>query len=316
MNQDPAAWPPGQFPHLASKSEWKLGETVGDYRLLEKASSTTLGVTYKVQHISERRYYFLKTLSAKGAKNEEVRKRFQRETDILTRLSHPNLIVACDHGEHGGLPYLVLEYVLGADLSRLVREQGPLPIDQAIDYTVQTARGLAELHWHGVFHRNLKPHALLVDLRGNVRITNLLLAKIGEGSLLDGGDMALTTVGESMGSIDYLPPEQAVDSSRADERSDIYSLGCSLFYLVTGQPPYAGRSDVQKLMAHRDAPVPSLRKVRPEAPSWLDEVCQKMMAKQPAARYQKANDAIAALLGQTSGRTWWRRLMARVRLGW
>jgi serine/threonine protein kinase len=312
ITQDSAAWPPGHFPHLASKTEWKPGEMVGDYRILEKASSTTLGMTYKVQHAPTRRLFFLKTLTAKGAKKDEVRKRFQREIDILTRLNHPNLIVGCDQGEHAGLPYLVLEYVLGADLSRLVREQGPLPVDQAVDYTMQAARGLADLHWHGVFHRNLKPHALLVDLRGNVRITNLLLAKIGEGSLLDGGDLALTTQGETMGSIDYLPPEQAIDSSRADERSDIYSLGCTFFYLVTGQPPYPLKSDVEKVLAHRDWPPPSIRKVRPNVPRWLDEICQTMLAKKPSHRFQKANDIIAALTSRTPRQKWWRRLVARI----
>ena len=228
VQEDPEAWPPGQRGLMPNKSELQPGDVVDEYKILERASASTLGVTYKVQHQGTRAYFFLKTLPAKVAKKEEVRKRFQREIDILARLNHPNLIVACDRGEHRGLPYLVLDYVLGADLSRLVREHGELPIEQAVDYAVQTARGLAELHSHGVFHRNIKPHALLVDFRGNLRITNLLLAKIGEGSEIDAGDQALTVQGESMGSIDYLPPEQAIDSSKADQRSDIYSLGCSL----------------------------------------------------------------------------------------
>ena len=183
------AWPPGQKGPLGTK-ELSPGEIVGHYRILERASATMLGVTYKVQHVETRRYYFLKTLPPKAAKKPEVRKRFQHEIELLSRLNHPNLIVAADKGEHQGLPYLVLDYVVGADLSRLVREQGPLQIKQAIDYIVQTAHGLADLHWHGVFHRNIKPHALLVDIRGNLRITNLLLAKIGEGALVDGGEEA------------------------------------------------------------------------------------------------------------------------------
>jgi serine/threonine protein kinase len=308
--ENPAAWPPGgQLPHLVNKAELKSGDVVGDYRIVERTTASTLGVTYKAQHVGTRGNFLLKTLPPKAAKKPEVRKRFQREMDILTRLNHPNLIVACDSGEHNGLPYLVLEYVLGADLSRLVREQGPLPIDQAVDYLVQTARGLAELHWHGVFHRNIKPQALLVDVRGNLRITNLLLAKIGEGSLLDAGEAALTTFGESMGSIDYLPPEQAVDSSHADERSDIYALGCTMFYLITGRPPYAMKSDIDKIMAHRQAPVPSLRKLRHDAPAWLDDACRTMLAKKPRDRYQKANDVIAALTQRQSRPSWWLRLL-------
>lgn len=312
VGQDPHAWPPVA---AGGRGELATGDSVGDYRILERASASTLGVTYKVQHRQSRRYFFLKTLPPKAAKKPEVRKRFQREMDILTRLNHPNLIVACDSGEHAGLPYLVLDYVLGADLSKLVREQGPLPVEQAIDYTVQTAQGLGELHWHGVFHRNIKPHALLVDLRGNLRITNLLLAKIGEGSLLDQGDEALTTMGESMGSIDYLPPEQATDSRKADERSDIYALGCTLFYLLTGQPPFAMNNALEKLVAHQKTPPPKVRHLRPETPAWLDDCCRKMLAKQPAERYQRVTDVIDALTKPTTRQPWWRRLLAWTRRG-
>ena len=309
--QHPDHWPPGAAP---IRGELTAGDIVGQYRILERSSASTLGVTYKVQHRQTKRYFFLKTLPPKAAKKQEVRKRFQREVEILTRLNHPNLIVACDSGEHAGLPYLVLDYVLGADLSRLVREQGPLPIEQAIDYAVQTARGLGELHWHGVFHRNIKPHALLVDLRGNLRITNLLLAKIGEGSTIDDGSEDLTVQGESMGSIDYLPPEQAMDSRKADERSDIYALGCTLFYLLTGRPPFDLKKPIDKLIAHQKQPPPRLRQYRPDAPAWLDDCCRKMLAKAPADRHQRVNDVVADLTNPPSARPWWRRALAWMRL--
>jgi serine/threonine protein kinase len=311
--EDPEAWPPGARGMLPNKSELHPGDMVGDYKILERASASTLGVTYKVQHHGTRGYYFLKTLPPKAAKKEEVRKRFQREIDILGRLNHPNLIVAVDRGEHHGLPFLVLDYVLGADLSRLVREHGPLPVEQAVDYAVQTARGLAELHANGVFHRNIKPHALLVDFRGNLRITNLLLAKIGEGSAIDAGEEALTMEGESMGSIDYLPPEQAVDSSKADQRSDIYALGCSLYYLLTGQPPYPLKSSVDKLLAHRQAPIPSPRRLRGEIPVWLEAAIRKMMAKRQADRHQNAEEVIEALTNPSAAEPWWRSVALALR---
>jgi len=307
--EDPEAWPPGTRGFVPNKAELQPGDIVGDYKILERASASTLGVTYKVQHQGTRGYFFLKTLPPKAAKKEEVRKRFQREIDILGRLNHPNLIVSVDRGEHRGLPYLVLEYVPGADLSRLVREHGPLPVEQAVDYAVQTARGLSELHSRGVFHRNIKPHALLVDFRGNLRITNLLLAKIGEGSAIDAGDEALTMEGESMGSIDYLPPEQAVDSSKADQRSDIYALGCSLYYLLTGQPPYPLKSSVDKLLAHRQAPIPSPRRLRSEVPTWLDAAIRKMLAKKQADRYQTADEVIQALANPLAAEPWWQNLI-------
>ena len=311
---DSEAWPPGMAPPLTKPTELAPGLVIDGYKIFEKASSSTLGITYKAEHVESQRYVFLKTLPPKAARKQEVRKRFQREIEILTRLDHPNLIVGRHAGEYKGLPYLIMDYVLGADLSKLVREHGPLPIEQAIDYIEQTVHGLGELHLHRVIHRNIKPHALLVDLRGNLRITNLLLAKIGESSLIVPEDEGLTTQGESMGSIDYLPPEQAVDAGKADERSDIYALGCTLFYLVTGQPPYPMKSSVDKLMAHRNAPIPSLRKVRPQAPSWLDAACQKMLAKQPANRFQNVSDVLRAIQQRSAEASRWKRLWAW--LGW
>jgi serine/threonine protein kinase len=277
------AWPPGAQPALPS-GELAAGTVIDGYRIVEKATSTMLGVTYKAQDVESRRPVFLKTLSPKAARKQEVRKRFQREIEILTRLDHPNLIVARHSGEHRGLPYLVMDYVVG------------------------------ELHLRGVIHRNIKPHALLVDLRGNLRITNLLLAKIGDSSLILSEDEDLTTQGESMGSIDYLPPEQAIDASKADERSDIYALGCTLFYLVTAQPPYAMKSPVDKLLAHRQAAIPSLRRLRSEAPAWLDAACQKMLAKWPADRYQQVSDVIRDLTQPPEQRPLWSRLLNW--LGW
>lgn len=308
------AWPPNGNRLQPQAAELPAGTVLDGYRIIEKASSTTLGVTYKAQHTESKQYVFLKTLSPKAARKQEVRKRFQREIDILTRIDHPNLIGASHVGEHRGLPFFVMDYVLGADLSRLVREQGPLSIEQAIDYIVQTAKGLGELHLRSVIHRNLKPHALLVDLRGDLRITNLLLAKIGDNSLILTDDEDLTTQGESMGSIDYLPPEQAVDASKADERSDIYALGCTMFYLLTGQPPYPMKSSVDKLMAHRQAPIPSLRKLRPDAPAWLDAVCQKMLAKWPADRQQNVSEVIRSLTEPPSSLPLLQRLLAMLGL--
>jgi serine/threonine-protein kinase len=308
---DPDAWPPGALPPPVVSKDIPRGTVIDGYRILEKASATTLGVTYKAEHVESGRYVFWKTLPAKAARKLEVRKRFQREIEILRRLDHPNLIVGRHAGEYNGLPYLVMDYVLGADLARLVREQGPLPVAQAIDYAVQTARGLGELHLRGVIHRNIKPHALLVDIRGNLRITNLLLAKIGDSSLLVSEGEDLTTQGESMGSIDYLPPEQAVDAGQADERSDIYALGCTLYYLLTGQPPYPMKSAVDKLLAHRQAPIPSLRRLRPDAPPWLDAVCRKMLAKQPGDRLQSVSEVIRGLTQPARVQPWWQRW-----LGW
>ena len=201
--------------------------------------------------------------------------------------------------------------MLGTDLATLVKQQGPLSVEQAVDYAVQTARGLTQLHMHGVFHRNIKPHVLLVDLQGNLRITNLFLAKIGESSTLEGE--ALTTMGEQMGSLDYLPPEQALDARQADARSDIYSLGCTLHHLLTGRPPYLAKSPMEKILAHRQSPIPSLRAQLRDIPESLDKALGKMLAKQPDARFQFAGDLIAALEKPTQ-KSWWQKLLAKIGL--
>ncbi len=206
--------------------------------------------------------------------------------------------------------FLVMEYVMGTDLATLVKQQGPLPIDQAIDYLTQAALGLGQLHAHGIYHRNLKPHVLLVDVQGRLRITNLLLAKIGEQSDLPAEE--LTTMGEAMGSLDYMPPEQAIDARQADARSDVYSLGCTLFYLLIGRPPYVAKGAMQKVLAHKQAAIPSLPALRSETPAWLEQVYQKMVAKQPDARYQDADELLAALHHSTS--PWWRRALAKIGL--
>jgi len=307
---DSEAWPPGMAPPQAMTTEFTPGLMIDGYKILEKASSSTLGITYKAEHVESQRYVFLKTLPPKAARKQEVRKRFQREIEILTRLDHPNLIVGRHAGEYKGLPYLIMDYVLGADLSKLVREHGALSFEQAVDYVEQTARGLGELHLHRVIHRNIKPHALLVDLRGNLRITNLLLAKIDGSTLMMPDDEGLTTQGESMGSIDYLPPEQAVDAGKADERSDIYALGCTLFYLVTGQPPYPVKSAVDKLMAHRNAAIPSLRKLRSDTPSWLGAAGRKMLAKQPLDRCQNVRDVLRAMGQRSATQSLWSRFLS------
>jgi serine/threonine protein kinase len=180
------------------------------------------------------------------------------------------------------------------DLATLVKHQGPLPVDVAVDYVAQAARGLTQLHLAGVFHRNLKPQSLLVDMQGRLRIGNLLLAKVHEASELNKGE-ELTKMGEMMGTVEYQPPEQAMNAAAVDGRSDIYALGCTLHFLLTGQPPYPGKSMMEKLIAHRQKPIPSLAAVRGDVSPQLDLVFQRMMAKEVAQRQQFVGDLLKEL---------------------
>jgi serine/threonine protein kinase len=268
--------------------------TIGNYELLEPTSATRLGLIFKAQHRETRHFASLKMLPAQARNSTEALKRFQREMELTTKLSHANLIVGIEKGVQNGIPYLVTEYVMGTDLSTLVKTRGPLPIDEAVDYVAQAARGLTQLHMQGVYHRNLKPQVLLVDTQGRVKVGNLFLAKVDSGALF-GGHEKLTIDGQMIGSVGYLAPEQADDAASADGRSDIYSLGCTLYYLLVGRSPYHSKSPTQILVGHATQPVPSLQEARPDIPRPLEQVYRKMMSKDPAGRFQFAGDAVDAL---------------------
>ena len=271
-----------------------VGQNIGRFKVLAVIRETALATTCTVEDPAAGRVYSLKMLSRQAAADERLRKRFERETEISQRLNHPNLITGCEAGAYGKIPYLVTEYVLGTDLQTLVEQCGPFPVDQAIELVEQAACGLGQLHLLGVHHRNVSPRNLLLDIQGQVRVSNLLLAGIEEGSELDDDD-DLTRTGEAMGSSDFMAPEQVVDASAADQRADIYSLGCTLFYLLTDRVPYGGRGAMEKALAHRRDPIPSLQDHCPDAPAWLDRVFQKMVAKEPADRYQSMAEVSRAL---------------------
>lgn len=307
------------------EGDWAVGSLVGRFQLLEKVSASALAPVFKAQDTQSGRLYFLKHLPAGADQNVEVQKRFQREIDIVTKLDHPNLIVGRETGTHQGRPYLLMDYVMGADLGTLVQQQGRLSVDDAVRYLAQAARGLGQLHLNGVFHRNVKPQVLLVDVQGVLRITNLLLAKLGESSTIEGGDEGLTVQGEQMGTFDYVAPEQAADARAVDARSDLYALGCTLCFLLLARPPYVAKKPVEKLLAHRRDPVPSLRNLREDVPEWLDLVFQKLLAKNPADRFQSADELLEQLerkmpesmrssssTAASSSQPWWRKLLALV----
>jgi serine/threonine protein kinase len=209
-----------------------------------------------------------------------------------------DIVMAYDAGEHHGVHFLAMEYVEGKDLSSLVKERGRLEVRQALDCVLQAAKGLAYAHRQGVIHRDIKPGNLLLDKEGTVKILDMGLARLGPGGPAQGpGTERLTQSGAALGTCDYMAPEQAYDTHRADERSDIYSLGCTLYRLLTGDPPYSRETLVQILIAHREARIPSLRDVRPEVPEQADAVFQKMVAKEPEDRQQSMPEVISDLEG-------------------
>jgi serine/threonine protein kinase len=290
------------------------GALFGQFTLFERIGGDTLGPIFKAKSRMDDTLVSLKILPPDVAKNERLLKRFDREVSLAAKLRHPNVVGGIGVGAQDGIHFLVLEYVDGVDLAEILHRVGPPEIHKTVGYTMQAAAGLQYLHDNKVFHRNVKPGNLLVDRSGIVKVTNLLMAHIVEASYLDGNDDALTRTGEMLGTVDYVAPEQATDASTADERADIYSLGCTMFHLLAGRPPYPGKNMMDKLVAHREAPIPSLAALRPDVPKGLDRVVTKMLAKKRTERQQSMNEVATALKPflTPGGKTgFWSRLTSR-----
>jgi serine/threonine protein kinase/formylglycine-generating enzyme required for sulfatase activity len=269
------------------------GLVMGNYIVLDRIGEGGMGQVYRARHSRMKRVVALKILPAATSRSPDAIKRFQREVEAAARLVHGNIVTAFDADEAKGIHFLVMEYVEGNDLASLVREHGPLPVGAAVDYVLQAANGLNYAHAEGVVHRDIKPSNLLLSRDGTVKILDMGLARIHEEEFESGA--ALTRTGEVMGTFDYMSPEQAMETKNADSRSDIYSLGCTLCVIATGQPLFAGRTPAEKIMAHRERPIPSLRDRRPEVSEALDRVFQKMVAKRPEDRQQSMSELIAEL---------------------
>jgi eukaryotic-like serine/threonine-protein kinase len=270
---------------------------LGDYVLIDKIGAGGMGQVFKAIHRRMGRTAAVKVLPEQFTAAPQAVERFRREAKAATRLSHPNIVTAYDSGEHNGVHYLAMEYVAGTDLASHVRRNGPLSIGQAIHCIEQAAHGLHYAHKQGVVHRDIKPGNLLLRTDGAIKVLDMGLARIvsrGEGP--DATHWTeLTQLGEIMGTVDYMAPEQAVNASLADARADIYSLGCTLHYLLIGEPPYTGDSVMNRLLAHRQRPVPSLCERRAEVPSALDAVFQRMAAKSSDERYATMLELVGSL---------------------
>jgi serine/threonine protein kinase len=258
------------------------GLVIGRYAVLDKLGAGGMGMVFKAQHRRLKQVVALKILPPSLTRNPELVQRFHREAQTAAKLNHPNIVRAIDADDAGGTHFLVMEFVEGATLGYLVRTQGVFSPAKALDTMIQAARGLAVAHDAGIVHRDIKPSNLMIDIARVVKILDLGLARLtGEHS--PDGD-SITMSGSLMGTVDFMSPEQAFDPRLADARSDIYSLGCTLYFLLAATGPYQGASLMQRLLAHRDQPVPSLRLRRPDVSVALNELFRKMLAKDPKDR--------------------------------
>ncbi len=269
------------------------GLAIGNYLILDKLGKGGMGLVFKALHRRLKRVVALKVLPPSFAREDAAVFRFHREVEAVAKLGHPNIVAAFDADEFNGLHFFAMELVEGNDLHSLVKTDGPMSADQAIECLTQAAQGLKAAHEKGIYHRDIKPPNLMLDSNGTVKILDLGLARMEkEAEVLFGlaeTDPGLTIPGGMMGTVSFMPPEQAVDASAADHRSDIYSLGCTFYFLLTGTPPYSGATLMECVAAHREHPIPQLRDVWPETPPYLDSMLQRMLAKEPEDRYQSIN---------------------------
>jgi eukaryotic-like serine/threonine-protein kinase len=274
---------------------------VGPYRLLERLGAGGAGQVFKARHQKMDRLVALKILHKELLADPEAVGRFMREIQLVSRLDHPNLIPAYDAGRVGSSYFLAMKYVEGTDLGRLVKKGGPLLLTQACEYMRQAALGLQHLHVHGLVHRDVKPHNLMIGRDGIIKVADLGLArsKRGETTELTTGTLTPAAAGP-MGTLDYLAPEQALDFHAADIRADIYSLGCTFWFLLMGQPPFPGRSLAETLMSHQTREPAAIEKARSDVPPGLAAVLRRMLAKRPEDRYRTPAEVADALAPYSS----------------
>jgi serine/threonine protein kinase len=281
------------------------GFQLGQYRILDQLGQGGMGRVFKAMHQTMHRVVALKVVTSQLVKTEQGRQLFMREVRAAARLMHPNIVTAYDANQIGDRHFMVMEFVDGPNLEQLVREKGPLPIGQACDFIRQAAHGLQFALENHMVHRDIKPANLLVQRAGGsardsqcvVKILDFGLARLHQRSPEDepGSNTILTKENAVMGTPDFLSPEQARDLHKVDIRSDLYSLGCTFYFLVTGQVPFPGGSTLEKLVRHGTEEATPVERLRPETPAVVAAIIRRLMAKQAGERFQTPAELAAAL---------------------
>lgn len=272
-----------------------LGLVLGPYQVLSPIGKGGMGTVYLARDSRNQQLLALKILPPKRAREEDrLLARFQREMEMCRRVAHPHLTQTYDVGVYLNVHYIAMEYIPGQTLYRLVTDQGPLTAPRAARLFAEVALGLDHAHGQGLIHRDLKPSNIMVTPHDHAKVLDLGLAlvqnEMSDDKTITGGQ------GYVVGTMDYIAPEQVEDASKVDPRSDIYGLGCALYFALTGQPPFPGGNSMQKIMRHlHDEPV-AVTDLNPTVPAAFGGVVRKMMAKRPERRYPTAAAAREELL--------------------
>jgi serine/threonine protein kinase len=270
------------------------GLVLGQYVIRQRLGAGGMGIVFLAEHELMKRKVAVKTMPVDDHSNPDMIKRFYLEMQVLARLHHPNIVTAFDSGQVDGPPgfpnllYLVMEYVDGCDLERHVDEHGPAQMAQACAWIQQAARGLNEAHNHNLVHRDLKPSNLLLARDGTVKLVDFGLVRQFSSSLTDPKS--------TLGTLDFMPPEQCIDPSSVGTLADIYALGATLFWLLTGKPLFARASTLTAAMKQLQSVAPRrLRELRPEAPPELEALLLRLVERDPTRRPPTPMNVIKAL---------------------
>ncbi len=286
-------WQAGQL--LAGRSKC----TVGKYKLLELLGRGGMGSVYLGEHVMMNRRVALKIIPRHIGKDPAGLERFLAEARTIASLDHPNIVQAYSVDNEGDQYYLVMEYVEGLDLKRLVEAEGPLDCASAVDYVRQAADGLAHAHARNMVHCDIKPSNLIVNPQGVVKILDMGLARLA-GQEQTGGEISEQDE-RILGSVDYMAPEQALHTADFNHRADIYSLGCTLYFLLTGHPPFPEGTLPERILKHQTQEPQPISTQRSDVPESLIDICKKMTSKRPANRYQTAADLSQVLAAWRPG---------------
>ncbi|TWU24105.1 Serine/threonine-protein kinase PrkC [Novipirellula galeiformis] len=294
---------------VASVSQ-DLPERLGDYAVKSMLGSGGMGQVYLAEHVRMQRTVALKMLPVQLMQDQRAVERFYEEIRAASRVLHPNIVAAFDAGEDHGIHYLAMEYVDGMTLTNMVATRGPLAVGEAASIIRQAAMGLLHAHRAGIIHRDVKPGNIMRSHDGTVKVLDLGLARIstaglrtrrhatsearGSNSEADGTNAARPSKGRLVGTLSFMSPEQLEDADAADSRSDIYSLGATLYFLLTGQPPFTGEY-LEQVYGHRHGEIPDLMQVRRDVDMQFANLFRRMMAKTPSARYTSLDEVIEDL---------------------
>ncbi|HVW03197.1 MAG TPA: protein kinase [Planctomycetaceae bacterium] len=273
-------------------------QRIGVYEIKKKIGAGGMGAVYLALDTELKRTVALKVLPPEKAENPILVRRFKSEAQNAAQLRHENIVSVYDAGESEGYCYIALEYVEGIDVHDLVERRGVLPVSRSLDIVRQVAKALQHAHEKGIVHRDIKPSNLLIRRDGTVKLADMGLAR----SIDETTETGITRAGTTVGTVDYMSPEQARDSKSADFRSDVYSLGCTWYHMLTGSPPFPEGSLTNKLRAHAHSKPPDPRDKNPNVPEGIVAVLQRMMAKEPKDRYQTPKELLEELQGANVSR--------------